>query len=250
MKRILSFMIIGIMVFSLTACGNRASGNADKQEPAGTQEMPEGENTADMDTVSADGANSSGSAEQEETDTNSESSTEGNSILVAYFSLAGEQYGVGVIEEGNTAIIAKMIAEQTGADIFEIEAVNAYPEVHSELLEVSRQEMSDNARPEIVGMVDNMEDYDIVFVGFPNWWGDMPMIVYNFLESYDFSGKTVIPFCTHGGSGLSGTESTIADITGAEMMDGFAISGETAQNQRDKAGEAVTEWLREGGFVE
>lgn len=85
---------------------------------------------------------------------------------------------------------------------------------------------------------------------FPNWWGDMPMIVYNFLESYDFSDKTVIPFCTHGGSGLSGTESTIADITGAEMMDGFAISGETAQNQRDKAGEAVTEWLREGGFVE
>lgn len=250
MKRILSFMIIGIMAFSLTACGNRASGNADKQEPAGTQEMPEGENTADMDTAPADGADSSGSAEQEETGNNSESSTEGNSILVAYFSLAGEQYEVGVIEEGNTAIIAKMIAEQTGADIFEIEAVNAYPEVHSELLDVSRQEMSDNARPEIVGTVDNMEDYDIVFVGFPNWWGDMPMIVYNFLESYDFSGKTVIPFCTHGGSGLSGTESTIADITGAEMMDGFAISGETAQNQRDKAGEAVTEWLREGGFVE
>ena len=78
----------------------------------------------------------------------------------------------------------------------------------------------------------------------------MPMIVYNFLESYDFSEKTVIPFCTHGGSGLSGTESTIADITGAEMMDGCDIAGEAAQNQRDKAGEAVTEWLREGGFIE
>lgn len=118
------------------------------------------------------------------------------------------------------------------------------------MLDISRQEMSENARPEIAGTVDNMEDYNIVFVGFPNWWGDMPMIVYNFLESYDFSDKTVISFCTHGGSGLSGTESTIADITGAEMMDGFAISGETAQNQRDKAGEAVTKWLREGGFVE
>lgn len=111
------------------------------------------------------------------------------------------------------------------------------------------QEISDNARPEIAGMVDNMEDYDIVFVGYPNWWGDMPMIVYNFLESYDFSDKTVIPFCTHGGSGLSGTESTIADITGAEMMDGFDIAGEAAQNQRNKAGEAVTEWLREGVFI-
>ena len=118
------------------------------------------------------------------------------------------------------------------------------------LLDVSRQEMSDNARPEIAGTVDNMDDYDIVFVGYPNWWGDMPMIVYHFLESYDFSEKTVIPFCTHGGSGLSGTESTIADITGAEMMDGFDIAGEAAQNQRDKAGEAVTEWLREGGFIE
>ena len=82
------------------------------------------------------------------------------------------------------------------------------------------------------------------------WWGDMPMIVYNFLESYDFSDKTVVPFCTHGGSGLSGTESTTGDITEAKMMDGFAISGETAQNQRDRASEAVTEWLREGGLIE
>ena len=183
-------------------------------------------------------------------DTDSDSKAEGNSILVAYFSLAGEQYGVGVIEEGNTAVIAKMIAEQTGADVFEIEAVNAYPETYDGLLDVSRQEMSDNARPEIAGTVDNMDDYDIVFVGYPNWWGDMPMIVYHFLESYDFSEKTVIPFCTHGGSGLSGTESTIEDITGAEMMDGFDIAGATAQNRRDKANEAVSEWLREGGFIE
>lgn len=161
----------------------------------------------------------------------SNGSTEKNNILVAYFSLAGEQYGVGVIEEGNTSVIANMIAEQTRADMFEIEAVNVYPETYDGLLDVSRQEMSNNARPEIAGMVDHMEDYDIVFVGYPNWWGDMPMIVYNFLESYDFSGKTVVPFCTHGGSGLSGTESTIGDITGAEMKDGFAISGETAQNR-------------------
>ncbi|MDE7327792.1 MAG: hypothetical protein K2N63_16190, partial [Lachnospiraceae bacterium] len=79
-----------------------------------------------------------------------------NSILVAYFSLAGEQYGVGVIEEGNTVVIAKVIAEQTGADIFEIEAVNAYPETYDGLLDVSQQEMSDNARPEIAGTVDNI----------------------------------------------------------------------------------------------
>lgn len=250
MKRILSFMIIGIMAFSLTACGNSASGNTTQQEAESMLEISERENDTDLNTVPADEVASADNAQQEEADTDSDSNTEENSILVAYFSLAGEQYGVGVIEEGNTSIIAKMIAEQTGADLFEIEAVNAYPETYDGLLDVSRQEMSDNARPEIVGTVDNMEDYDIVFVGYPNWWGDMPMIIYNFLESYDFSGKTVIPFCTHGGSGLSGTESTIADITGAEMMDGFDIAGEAAQNQRDKASEAVTEWLRKGGFVE
>ena len=246
MKKILSLVIIGIMAFSLTACGNRNEDNTTRQEASDRQEISEKE----TDPAAAEGTESSDSTEKEEMDTDSDSKAEGNSILVAYFSLAGEQYGVGVIEEGNTAVIAKMIAEQTGADVFEIEAVNAYPETYDGLLDVSRQEMSDNARPEIAGMVDNMEDYDIVFVGYPNWWGDMPMIVYNFLESYDFSEKTVIPFCTHGGSGLSGTESTIADITGAEMMDGFDIAGEAAQNQRDKAGEAVTEWLREGGFIE
>ncbi len=246
MKKILSLVIIGIMAFSLTACGSRAEDNSTRQEASDRQELSEKE----TDPVVAQGAESSDRTEKEEMDTDSDNKAEGTSILVAYFSLAGEQYGVGVIEEGNTAIIAKMIAEQTGADTFEIEAVNAYPETYDGLLEVSRQEMSDNARPEIAGTVDNMEDYDIVFVGYPNWWGDMPMIVYNFLESYDFSEKTVIPFCTHGGSGLSGTESTIEDITGAEMMDGFDIAGEAAQNQRDKASEAVTEWLREGGFIE
>lgn len=110
--------------------------------------------------------------------------------------------------------------------------------------------MDENARPEIAGTVDNIEDYDTVFIGYPIWWGDMPMIVYNFLESYDFSGKTVIPFCTHGGSGLSGTESTIEEITGAEMADGFAILGETSQNDRDTALSQVTEWLGEVGYLE
>lgn len=170
-------------------------------------------------------------------------------MLVAYFSLAGEQYGVGVVEEGNTSIIAHMIAEQTGADLFEIEPVTPYPTTYQGLLDVSRQEMRDNARPEIAGTVDNMADYDTIFIGYPNWWGDMPMIVYSFLEGYDLSGKTVVPFCTHGGSGLSNTESTIADITGGTMKKGLAIPGTTAQNDRDTARSKVTQWLREGDFI-
>ena len=242
MKRLFVLILATAMVLSLAACGNTA--------PA---ESTPAESASEDDTMSSDGSNVlTDSLQAEDTaQTEQTEQTEGGSnLLVAYFSLAGEQYGVGVIEEGNTSIIAHMIAEQTGADLFEIEAATPYPTSHSELLDVSQQEMRDNARPEIVGTVDNMDDYDTIFIGYPNWWGDMPMIVYNFLESYDLSGKTIVPFCTHGGSGLSDTESTIADITGGTMKDGFAIPGMTAQNDRDTAKSKVTQWLREGGFVE
>ncbi len=171
-------------------------------------------------------------------------------MLVAVFSLAGEQYNVGVIEEGNTAVIAKMIARQIGADLFEIEPVTPYPTTYNGLLDISRQEMNEGARPEIADEVEDMDKYDVVFLGYPNWWGDMPMIVYNFLESYDLSGKTIVPFCTNEGSGLSGTVEAIRDTTGAKVLDGLSVRGTTAQNNRDEAQAMVADWLSEGGFVE
>jgi flavodoxin len=231
-----------MMMISLAACGSSDTGSASagSGESSSTPAESTSESTAESGAAGSESTESAAPTEQ----------TEGSNTLVAYFSLAGEQYGVGVIEEGNTSIIAHMIAEQTGADLFEIEAVTPYPETHSELLDISRQEMADNARPEIIGTVENMADYDTIFIGYPNWWGDMPMIVYNFLETYDLSGKTIVPFCTHGGSGLSGTERTIADITGGTMKDGFAIAGTTAQNDRERSRQEVTEWLQEGGFIE
>lgn len=244
MKKMISILLAALMVLSLAACGNTQIAGETENPTAGTSAQSEPETAAEPEETEP-----SEKADSEETE-NAETVGNGSNILVAYFSLAGEQYGVGVIEEGNTSIIAHMIAEQTGADLFEIEPVTPYPESHSELLEVSQEEMSENARPEIADTVENMEDYDTVFIGYPNWWGDMPMIVYNFIESYDFEGKTVIPFCTHGGSGLSRTESTIAEITGASMLDGFAISGETAQNDRDRSRNEVNEWLNEIGFAE
>ena len=264
MKRVLLTMLTAFLIVTLAACGTQTVSNSNEQTSApdissGTQMSVEGtesngenehQNTVD-DTDLSDPTGDAQPDNSKADDTAQDKQTEGGSnMLVAYFSLAGEQYGVGVIEEGNTSIIAHMIAEQTGADLFEIEAVTPYPTSHSELLDVSRQEMANNARPEIAGTVDNMDDYDTIFIGYPNWWGDMPMIVYNFLESYDLSGKTIVPFCTHGGSGLSNTESTIADITGGTMKDGFAISGTTAQNDRDTARNEVTQWLKEGDFVE
>ena len=170
-------------------------------------------------------------------------------VLVTYFSRTGENYGVGVIEKGNTAIIADMIAEQTGGTEFEVATVNAYPDVYSECTAVARQEKEQNARPELKGSLPALDDYDIVFIGYPIWWSDMPMAMYTFLESYDWHGKTVIPFCTHEGSGLSGTESSIRNVCeGAEVKQGLAITGTVAQNNRESAGNTVTEWLRALGM--
>ena len=165
-------------------------------------------------------------------------------ILIAYFSRAGENYGVGVIEKGNTEIVAEMVAEQTGGELFHIETVTPYPEDYDECTAVAQQEQRENARPELTATVEDMDAYDTVYLGYPIWWGDMPMAVYTFLESYDWSGKTIIPFSTHAGSGLSSTEARIASAcSGAELLSGFTISGQTAQNDRETTQRAVQEWL-------
>ncbi len=151
-----------------------------------------------------------------------------------------------MIEKGNTHIIADMIAEETGADLFEIRTVNPYPDTYDECTDVAKQEQNENARPELVDLPDSLDGYDTIFVGYPIWWGDLPMAVYTFLENYDFTGKSVIPFCTHEGSGLSGTQSRIEEIcAGAEVQDGLAIRGTVAQNEQEDAKAAVLEWLGE-----
>lgn len=239
MKKMISILLAALIVLSLAACGSTQTNEETVNPPAETS-------TQDEQKVAVEPEESESSDKMAD----AESTRSGSNILVAYFSLAGEQYDVGVIEEGNTSIIAHMIAEQTGADLFEIEPVTPYPKSQSELLATSQEERSESARPEIANEVENWNDYDTIFIGYPIWWGDMPMIVYNFVESYDFEGKTVVPFCTHGGSGLARTESTIAEITGASMLDGFAISGETAQNDRDRSRNEANEWRNEIGFAE
>lgn len=173
----------------------------------------------------------------------------GKKVLVVYFSRTGEQYSVGNITEGNTAIIAKMIAEETKADIFEVKLKNdTYPTAYKALTEVALSEKKANARPEIVGDVENFADYDVVFIGSPNWWSDMPMVLYTFIEAHNWTGKTVIPFVTHEGSGLSSIESKIKTATQAEMFEGLAIYGHVAQNNRAQAKQNVTNWLKKLGF--
>lgn len=227
-------LLLAIMLIA-SGCGNSTSSRATDSNPN------EQSSTVQNNEASSEKASDSTQETNEET-------AQGSKILVAYFSLAGEQYNVGTIEKGNTAVIAEMIADETGADLFQIEPVTPYPTTYDELLNIAQQEMSDDSRPEISGTVDNMDDYDVIYIGYPIWYGNMPNIVYNFLESYDFTGKTVIPFCTHGGSGLAGTESEIAKICdGANMESGFAIAGKTAQEDQDKARSNVEEWLKDGG---
>ena len=168
-------------------------------------------------------------------------------VLVAYFSRTGEQYGVGNITEGNTAIVAKIIAAKTNGDLFEIKvAKDNYPKGYMELTEHAKKELQANARPEIVGKVENFNQYDTIFIGFPVWWGDKPMPVYTFIDSYDFNGKNIVPFCTHEGSGFCGTQGM--DKTGAKVLKGLAMYGHVAQNDKPQAEKQVGEWLKGIGF--
>lgn len=167
--------------------------------------------------------------------------------LVVYFSRAGENYNVGVIKEGNTAIVAKMIAEKNGADTFEIVPEKPYPHSYNECIKVAKDEQSKKARPAIVGDID-ISEYDTIYLGYPNWWGDMPMCVYTFLEAHDWNGKTIVPFCTHEGNGLSATESYIKKTCkGSTVLKGLAIQGKTAQSNRTATEKAVNEWLAKLG---
>lgn len=165
-------------------------------------------------------------------------------VLVSFFSRTGENYAVGNISKGNTHIIAEMIAKETGGKLFQIETVKPYPDEYKACVDIAKAEKENNARPEVQGDV-KVEDYDIIFLGYPNWWGDMPMAVYTFIEKHNWQGKTVIPFCTHEGSGLSDTERKLKEACkGAIVSRGLAVRGATAQNSRAQAQEAVVNWLK------
>ncbi|MBR1661518.1 MAG: flavodoxin [Acidaminococcaceae bacterium] len=178
------------------------------------------------------------------------SSHGGKKILVAYFSRTGEEYNVGVITKGNTAVVADAIAELTGAAKFEIKTLKPYPQNYRETTDIAKKELQDNTRPEIVGKPENLKDYDTVFLGYPIWWSDLPMAVYTFLESNDFNGKTIIPFCTSAGSYMTGKESRIADhAKGAKVLDkGLGLPGRMSQEDPKAVKNEVEKWLKDIGY--
>jgi flavodoxin len=169
--------------------------------------------------------------------------------LITFYSRKGQNYVSGKIIDlkvGNTEVVAKMIQNIAGGDLFRIEPIADYPQDYLAATEVARDELRAKARPKLAGRVGNIGSYDVIFLGYPNWWGTMPMPVYTFLEGYDLSGKTILPFCTHEGSGLGHSEREIAKACpGATVLKGIAIHGTDVGS----AGPAVARWIDKLGVA-
>ena len=157
-----------------------------------------------------------------------------------------------MIDHGNTAIVAEMIAEKTGADLFEIlPEDDHYPMTYAELTDVAKSEQNENARPAYAGEVPDLSQYDTVFIGAPVWWGDWPMIMYTFFEenAEALAGKNLVPFSTHEGSGLSGFDKKLsAAIPESTVLEGLATRGNDCQNDQDSVRKSVYDWIAELGF--
>ena len=211
MKRPVALLMLLALLCSLTACGGNPTTQSGSDVPESSQNTEE-ITDAPLDTDPPASSRSSGE-------------TRDNNILIAYFTWADNTVvedpssvdvdaatSASVLAPGNAAKLASWIRQEVGGDLHSIVVEEPYSSDYDECLDRAADEKAENARPALASHVDNMEDYDIVFLGFPNWWYTLPMPVLTFVEEYDWSGKTVVPFVTHGTGGLS---STIRDLTAA-----------------------------------
>ena len=236
MKKILILFSVFAIIITMTACGN--AGNEDN--PSGTQptvpEITENENP-------------------------SENSTEKkNTILVAYFSRVGNtewENGVDAVASaslniengeyvGNAEILAKMVQEATGGDLFLIQTEKTYPSDYRETTDEAKAEQNNDARPALSSHVENMDKYDTIILIYPNWWGTLPQPLFSFLEEYDFTGKTILPLCTHEGSRMGSSESDIRSLCpNAALLDGLAVRGTSVNSAQSD----VEKWLINSGIL-
>ena len=218
MKKIYSLIMAFTLLLTFTACSNNTNdeSSSSAQQQSGTP-----------DSISAD-----------KSDNQNDSSTPavtGSKSLVIYFSWSG-----------NTENVTKSIQSQTDSDIFEIVPAIPYSDDYDTVVDLAQEEQRSKARPAISGTIKNIADYDVIYVGFPNWWGDMPMILYTFFDTYDLSSKTIALFCTSGGSGLSGTVNEVKSLEpNATVTEGLHIGSGSSSNP-DKA---VSEWLNDIGLA-
>lgn len=238
MPRAFSFLLIAVMLFTLAACG-RAEDTQNKTEQGNSQQVAEATDGRDENAASDNAPDSSDAK-----------------ILIAYFT-AAENSGVDAIASasyttidgnavGRVRAVADMIQAQTGGELFSIQTANIYPADGGELIDQAADEQDEDFRPELTSHIENLNDYDVIFVGYPNWWYDMPMALYSFFEEYDFSGKTIIPFNVHNGSRFSSTIGTIQELEpdATVIEDGFTVSEhDVADAEAD-----VTDWLNGLGY--
>lgn len=233
MKKFLSVILCVIIVICFAACSNITQ-KENATTPVNTQ------------SASSNNTNS-------ETENNNSSN---GKALVVYFT-AAENSDVDAVSSasvvtvdgqalGRVQALAQMIQNETGADIFSIQTSVQYPGDGGKLIEYAQKEQNENARPEITSHIDNLDDYDTIFIGYPIWWYDLPQIMYSFFDEYDFSGKTIIPFCVHNGSRFTGTIETIQELepNAAVITDGFTVS---ERDVRDAADD-VAEWADKLGY--
>lgn len=219
MKHILIFACSFLLSFGLTSC--------DKDDPT---------------------VETSGTETPDTPDDNPDGGEDGQSgkILIVYFSRTGYNYPNQWLEIGHTARVAGYIADLTGGDRFEIIPVVPYPDNYQETVAIAREEYDNNARPAIQNKIENIDEYDTVFIGGPVWHGAMPMIIRTFYESYNLTGKTLVPFATHAGSGLGDCErlarSYYPDNT---ILSGLAVQGTNSANARGD----VESWLKRIGII-
>lgn len=244
MKRWVSLVLSALLLFSLAACGDGDTSNA---PPAESHENMTSQ--APSETNRPDQSEPVGSQEPA-----GQGEGEGSHILIAYFTWADNTVvedpssvdvdattSASVLAPGNAAKLAAWIQEAVGGDLHSIVVEEPYSSDYDECLDRAAEEKADNARPALTTHVENMEDYDIVFLGFPNWWYTLPMPVLTFVEEYDWSGKTVVPFVTHGTGGLS---STIRDLTAALPEDTTILEPiGVYRPEVDTSQGAVQDWL-------
>ena len=236
-------------IFALTVAGcsqDNSSGQA--ADSSNTQEETDGANAQEAPEDTGDTASS-------DTGTAQEGQSESSNVLIAYFSVPEDvdtegidaNAGASIVVRdgqvmGNLEYMANVIQQTIGGDLFRIETVEEYPLDHEPLVDQAAEEQDEEARPELSTQIENPDQYDTILLGYPNWWGDMPMALYTFLEEYDFSGKTIIPFTAHGGSGFSDTVDTIAELQpDAEVSEeGLSIS----RNDVADAQEEISSWAQ------
>lgn len=223
MKKLLSIFMVCTILFCLTACSSNRTSSVESPPASDAQTAAPAEESEQPTQPS----------EQELESSNSDSKEAGTNTLVVYFSATG-----------NTKAVAEKLAEMQDADLYEIVPEEPYSDedlnYNDRSTRATAEQNDENARPTISGSIDNIDDYDVIYIGYPIWWGDMPRILYTFIDTYDLSGKIIAPFCTSGGSGLLGTAGTIAAMEpDATVLEGLHISDSSVSGAESE----ISQWI-------